>query len=371
MSLENDVLMAAYQAKGFTPDADIKEPCTGGSSLGMQFSSPMSDSYTRDQKGTPQLFSRAPLITETQALYQQSFILSDRANNNVNRLNSLFEVLLTVCVFISSFLVVSIEKNWWGGYLTASPTYTHWHYRIKQHHIWTDYKQELYTINNLVRLVIVGSSISFFMIITCMELAQTLVTAIYRANQNFIRTLNLKDLGSLNRHGELKQMSQTQIIFNSQLIVSNIQMLVVLLSVCTFGVTFGVIQAAEDPENHKCRFAIIFNVAKMIRRSEPIGISLGIFFALLIEKIRQLEIQNRPRGKNALEQSLGLSLGEDEQTCFYDDDEEKISLISLKVGKHKNQHSLENLSLKTDSDDEEESEEQMMMRASVDFLAKF
>lgn len=31
----------------------------------------------------------------------------------------------------------------------------------------------------------------------------------------------------------------------------------------------------------------------------------------------------------------------------------------------------ENLSLRTDSDDEEESEEQLMMRASVDFLAKF
>ena len=65
-------------------------------------------------------------------------------------------------------------------------------------------------------------------------------------------------------------------------------------------------------------------------------------------------------------------MGEDqESTCFYDDDEEKISLISLKVGKHKNHQFVENLSLKTDSDDEEESEEQMMMRASVDFLAKF
>jgi len=35
----------------------------------------------------------------------------------------------------------------------------------------------------------------------------------------------------------------------------------------------------------------------------------------------------------------------------------------------KNQY--ENLTLKSDSDDEDESEEQLMMRASVDFLAKF
>lgn len=55
-----------------------------------------------------------------------------------------------------------------------------------------------------------------------MEMAQILATSIYRANQNFIRQLNLKDLGKLNSQGEIKPMSHTQIIFNSQLIVSNI-----------------------------------------------------------------------------------------------------------------------------------------------------
>jgi len=43
------------------------------------------------------------------------------------------------------------------------------------------YKQELYTINNLIRLVIVASSISFFLLITCLELSQVLVTALYSA----------------------------------------------------------------------------------------------------------------------------------------------------------------------------------------------
>jgi hypothetical protein len=31
------------------------------------------------------------------------------------------EIILTIFVFLSSFLVLSIEKYWWGGYLTASP----------------------------------------------------------------------------------------------------------------------------------------------------------------------------------------------------------------------------------------------------------
>ena len=53
----------------------------------------------------------------------------------------------------------------------------------------------------------------------------------------------------------------------------------------------------------------------------------------------------------------------------YDEDEEKISLISMPIGKQKSNY--ENLVLKTDSDEDEESEEQIMMRASVDFLAKF
>jgi hypothetical protein len=41
----------------------------------------------------------------------------------VNKVNSTLEVCLTLCVFISSFLVLSIEKYWWGGYLTGSEVY--------------------------------------------------------------------------------------------------------------------------------------------------------------------------------------------------------------------------------------------------------
>lgn len=60
-----------------------------------------------------------------------------------------------------------------------------------------------------------------------------------------------------------------------------------------------------DPENHKCAFAIVFNVHYEIQESEPVGLILGLVFGFIIEFLRQLEIKNRPKGKNALESNLG------------------------------------------------------------------
>jgi hypothetical protein len=131
-------------------------------------------------------------------------------------------------------------------------------------------------MNNLIRLVIVANSISFFIIITMLEMLQLVFTSIYGTYQ---RNRPLRP--------DQKRLTQAQIIYNSNLIVSNVQMLVVLIAVCTFGVTFGVIQAAMDPENHKCSFAIMFSLAKEIKRSEPIGFGLGLCFAVLIEYLRQ------------------------------------------------------------------------------------
>jgi len=56
-----------------------------------------------------------------------------------------------------------------------------------------------------------------------------------------------------------------------------------------------------DPENHKCAFAIVFHLATEIHRSKPIGMAMGMLFGLTIEYLRQLEINNRPKGKNSLE----------------------------------------------------------------------
>jgi hypothetical protein len=73
-----------------------------------------------------------------------------------------------------------------------------------------------------------------------------------------------------------------------------------------------------------------------------------------------------------LEQNLfSPALGRaDSGNSNYDADEEKRSLISIPDDDGPRQ-SYENLILKTDSDEDSESDEQLLMRASVDFLAKF
>ena len=37
----------------------------------------------------------------------------------INKLNFYLEIILTLSVFLSSFLIITLEKDWWGGYLTA------------------------------------------------------------------------------------------------------------------------------------------------------------------------------------------------------------------------------------------------------------
>ena len=165
---------------------------------------------------------------------------------------------------------------------------------IHEHKVFQTYKQELYTLNNLIRLVIVGSSISFFVIISMLEILQIIITFSYGQISKYIAN---RDKGK----AEVRTLTQTQIIYNSQFIVSNVQMFIVLLAVCTFGVVFGVIQASMDPENHKCNYAIIFYLGREINKSKPIGCVLGLIFGILLEAVRQYEIINRPTGKNTLE----------------------------------------------------------------------
>lgn len=94
-------------------------------------------------------------------------------------MNSFLEIALTLGIFLSSFLVLSIEKYWWGGYLTQP------HHHLMRHlhsHSWyAAYKAELYTVDNFIRFVIVASAISFFMMISCLELAQAVATVVYSA----------------------------------------------------------------------------------------------------------------------------------------------------------------------------------------------
>jgi hypothetical protein len=61
---------------------------------------------------------RRPLVSETAALYRFSTMLNESQNNTINRLNFYLEFGLTVSIFLSSFLVITVEKDWFGGYLS-------------------------------------------------------------------------------------------------------------------------------------------------------------------------------------------------------------------------------------------------------------
>ena len=63
-------------------------------------------------------------------------------------------------------------------------------------------------------------------------------------------------------------------------------MFLVLLTVCLFGIIFGVIQASNDPENQKCSFAILFSIVIEIKETGPIGTAIGLVFGFLIELLR-------------------------------------------------------------------------------------
>ena len=64
------------------------------------------------------------MLTENDALYKASLLLSDEQNNKVNKLNFYCELGLTVVIFLSGILILTLEKDWWGGYLGPDKNYT-------------------------------------------------------------------------------------------------------------------------------------------------------------------------------------------------------------------------------------------------------
>lgn len=157
------------------------------------YSTPSYDSTGKE------MFKRHPIILAEKpnmalALYQQSSLISDSTNYMINKFNSRMEIILTIFIFVSSILVLSIEKYWWGGYLTwniepsednsgyFNKLYANLHHmkhHIKHHEWYLYYEHELYTINNMIRLTVVASSIAFFMILSLLDVTQVYVTGIY------------------------------------------------------------------------------------------------------------------------------------------------------------------------------------------------
>lgn len=96
-------------------------------------------------------------------------------------MNFYMEVFLTVGIYVSSLLVLSIEKDWWGGYLTHHDTdknavanFSEYLKNGKQM-----YKENpAYVYENTLRLIIVGCSISSFCTMLLIDVVQIIFSTI-------------------------------------------------------------------------------------------------------------------------------------------------------------------------------------------------
>lgn len=97
-------------------------------------------------------------------------------NDKINKFNFALEVILTLSIFFSSFLIISVEKDWWGTQavqetdsLRVDPP---WMKKIKD-----KFKpSELQIICNVLRLQVIGWSIAFFIQVILLELSQSCFT---------------------------------------------------------------------------------------------------------------------------------------------------------------------------------------------------
>lgn len=155
-----------------SPDMEFTQPETGN----------MDDSKASDNTYSyKEFFRRPPLVTDTKALYQASLLFSDPTNDKINKLNFCLELTLTFFIFASGILTLTLEKDWWGGEFSAAEhssapahNYTEWvnnGYKLTK-------PNPAYLVENMMRLMVVGTSISFFVIMSFLELFQNLLSCL-------------------------------------------------------------------------------------------------------------------------------------------------------------------------------------------------
>ena len=219
-------------------------------------------------------------------------MLTPEQNDKLNRLNSALEITLTLSIFISSFLILTVEKDWWGGYLSVEKNSQ----VAQDFHEWLRYGKQLrrpnpsYRVENTIRFVVVGCSISFFLIMMFLDILTGIVLSL---NFIYCRLRYLVAALSFRRNETQKCASNGEIQYNSQLIVSNIQMLVIFLSVACFGLVIGTLQAAFDPENALSDWKVYYLISRELLYSEVGGGIIGALCGFTIEAIRQIELKKR------------------------------------------------------------------------------
>ena len=139
-------------------------------------------------------------------------------------MNFLLELGLTLSVFVSSFLVLSIEKDWWGGALSASRGEQVSNFKEFMSNGQDLYrKNRVYTFGNTIRLSIIGCTISFFCLIIILELIQSLMTCIV-VLQHRVDELSVKlnNLLSSAKKDPIHHFSNKDLAYQSQILVSNL-----------------------------------------------------------------------------------------------------------------------------------------------------
>ena len=264
---------------------------TGGSAPQFEFNDDFQYDDDITNTGSPQqYYKRSPLVTETQALYQRSYLLSDEQNDKLNRVNSVLEIALTFSIFISSFLILSVEKDWWGGYLSVEKNS-----QIAQNfHEWLKNGKQLrkpnpsYYVENTVRFIIVGCSISFFMVMLFLDI---LTAAVMLLNSPSTRIRTFFQTLRKSSNDSTIFVSLKEIEYNSQVIVSNIQMFVIFVTVACFAIVIGFLQARFDPENAMYDIKMYYLISKELFYAEISGAIIGAVSGFLIEAIRQIELK--------------------------------------------------------------------------------
>lgn len=145
-------------------------------------------------------------------------------------------------------------------------------------------------------------------------------------------------MGSTRR--EITVMPEKDIVYQSQMIVSNIQMTIVLIIVFALGITLGYLQAEFDPENRSQDIwtrGAIFSFE--IIACSSTGSYFGIVTAVLIEILRQHETKHKKEAK------------EEKTLNFEDEEEERLSLITIPELKNLNHRQL---AFQSDSDEDED-----------------
>ena len=140
-----------------------------------------------------------------------------------------------------------------------------------------------------------------------------------------------------------KHFSNKELAYQTQIIISNIQMTWVLISVCLLGFSIGYIQGAYDPSSCPHIWNQMEMFGKEIALANEVGCILGMVIAVGLELLRQAEVKHkRPMKDSAQMSSQDLN--------FDDTEEERISLINMKPERGRNP---DNLMLQSDSDDED------------------